>query len=98
MASFVDPSGTFADGVSLVAASVDMAASASAAPEIQHARFIQRSDGMAISIRACTDYPSQHRKKTRPSDFARRPWMLMWWRIRDSNPGPKDYDSSALTS
>ena len=21
-----------------------------------------------------------------------------WWRIRDSNPGPKDYDSSALTS
>src|SRR6476620_7103428 len=21
-----------------------------------------------------------------------------WWRIRDSNPGPKDYDSSALTT
>ena len=21
----------------------------------------------------------------------------MWWRIRDSNPGHKDYDSSALT-
>ena len=21
-----------------------------------------------------------------------------WWRIRDLNPGPKDYDSSALTT
>ncbi len=24
--------------------------------------------------------------------------LVFWWRIRDSNPGPKDYDSSALTS
>ena len=24
--------------------------------------------------------------------------LIFWWRIRDSNPGPKDYDSSALTS
>ena len=23
---------------------------------------------------------------------------MFWWRIRDSNPGPKDYDSSALTT
>ena len=24
--------------------------------------------------------------------------LIYWWRTRDSNPGPKDYDSSALTS
>ena len=25
-------------------------------------------------------------------------WPFVWWRIRDLNPGPADYDSVALTS
>ena len=25
-------------------------------------------------------------------------FKVNWWRIRDLNPGPKDYDSSALTA
>ena len=25
------------------------------------------------------------------------PLLKFWWRVRDSNPGHKDYDSSALT-
>ena len=24
-------------------------------------------------------------------------FLVFWWRVRDSNPGHKDYDSSALT-
>lgn len=24
-------------------------------------------------------------------------FLYIWWRIRDSNPGPADYDSVALT-
>ena len=25
-------------------------------------------------------------------------WMVFWWRVRDLNPGPTDYDSAALTA
>ena len=36
--------------------------------------------------------------KTRVSTFPREESMCKeWWRIRDSNPGPADYDSVALT-
>jgi hypothetical protein len=27
-----------------------------------------------------------------------RKYLIGWWRVRDLNPGPKDYDSSALTT
>ena len=41
--------------------------------------------------------PSQHKKAT--DNFLSVADMrdLIWWRFRDSNPGPADYDSVALT-
>ncbi len=31
-------------------------------------------------------------------DVSGHPWIVKWWARQDSNLGPKDYESSALTS
>jgi hypothetical protein len=36
-------------------------------------------------------------KKKASQFFERRGFCIFWWRFRDSNPGPADYDSVALT-
>jgi hypothetical protein len=36
--------------------------------------------------------------KTKALDREIKGFLCIWWRIRDSNPGPADYDSVALTN
>jgi hypothetical protein len=36
--------------------------------------------------------------KKRPSVESLKAACFDWWVVRDLNPGPKDYESSALTS
>jgi hypothetical protein len=42
-----------------------------------------------------TDFVDE-KKNARPT-LAVDPTLIVWWRIRDSNTGPADYDSVALT-
>jgi hypothetical protein len=40
---------------------------------------------------------SPRAKRKGPQLVRVRAFAMIWWRIRDSNPGPADYDSVALT-
>ncbi len=58
-----------------------------------------------VSSRMCVDLPSPMRTWKKPQvvdllgalDFPGLIWNYVWWRFTDSNRGPVDYDSIALT-
>ena len=45
-----------------------------------------------------TDRRLKPQERQSPPEIAARRALGDWWRIRDSNPGPADYDSVALTN
>ncbi|MEY3252579.1 MAG: hypothetical protein RL227_1552 [Pseudomonadota bacterium] len=54
-----------------------------------------RAGGVGRTLNGRSGRPWQEKS---PAGACRRGFERIWWRFRDLNPGPADYDSVALTN